>query len=136
MEAGTGQSRIGEKLLEACLAEPVEAFGVVEVDLVTRLEGANRRRGSEPLVPGAYLVADITAKHPSVHSFCDLLGDRPAVLNGLVGDALGSVEESGFHKSMGWAGVEAASATTTVIRVERRVGDEVQVVDNTANYKP
>lgn len=43
IEAWTGQGRIGEEFLERSLAEPVEAVGVIQVDLVTRLKVANRR---------------------------------------------------------------------------------------------
>ena len=43
------------------------------------------------------------------------------MLNGLIGEAPGGIEDPRFDKRLGWAGIEAASATTTMIGFERSI---------------
>jgi hypothetical protein len=47
------------------------------------------------------------------------------MLDGLIREATGGIEDPRFDESLGGAGIEAASATTTVIGLERSVDGEL-----------
>ena len=136
LEPGPGERGVGEEPFELILSHVGEAALIGQIDTASGAELRHRGGLRESLGPGANLIADVAAEDPTLHMGGDVGRDGSAVLDGVVGEAAGGVEEPWLNECAGWACVEAASATTTMIGIERSIGRKLQVVDNTADYEP
>src|SRR5215510_8380724 len=79
--------------------------------------GTERRLGrhGRVTIPGADILADVTAEGPLADTLPELGGDRPTMLDRQIRDAAPGVEHVGANESPGGARVQAPCAGATAV---------------------
>jgi hypothetical protein len=90
-------------------------------------QGVVRTLRRELVIPGADVLADVTAEDPVAHIPVLRGIDLPSMLDGEVGDAQTTVEYPFGREGIGGASLEAARAGSASIGIEGSIQPEVEV---------
>ena len=92
-------------------------------------------RGSDPLIPGADVLADIAAKDPIADPLSQGIRNRLTEFDRQVANALAAIEDIRLNKRIGRTGIETGSAGATMVRLVRLVVVEFQIGEQGSQKK-
>src|SRR5690606_15189260 len=134
---GTRERRAPAALLVLDLVHGEQTFqGNVPEPSRAGMEARFVGGASEALVPGADLLAVVTAEEPRGGSLLEVVGDGPAVLDRLVRDAAPGVDHVGAGEGVGGTGALTARAGAAEILVRPVVGLHFPVEDEPGQEDP